>query len=181
MNRRGISMLEMLICCSLFLLALVLCGQLALAGINTRRHSMEQNGAFRQTVTLFYQLQRDLQESRQIYLPDLNDLGPHQPGLDSASLVLRRVSGDASPEVVGWTLKGQQLSRTLYRPDFDPNVPASQLPLSNEIPRQVAGVGRFLVQLEAPGQHFGIRLVRLELDCAKPADQKLILSQTLWH
>jgi hypothetical protein len=174
-------MLEMLICSGLFLLALALCGQLAMAGINTRRHSMEQNGAFRQTVTLFYQLQRDVQQCQQVYLPDLTDLAPHQPGSNSSALVLRLLAGTGSAQVVGWTLNGQEWSRTLYQNDFDPAVPATHLPAVEGLPHKVVGVDRFLVQLEGPGQHFGHRLLRLELDCSKPAEQKLISSQKLWH
>ena len=179
MTRRGLSIVEMLISSALFLLALGLCGTLAMAGINTRRQRMDQNGAFRESVTLFHQLQRDVQESKQVYLPDLDTLAAYQPGKTSPSLVLRLVSGEGNPEVVGWTLLDEQLVRTLYRNDFDPALPATQQPDPNSLAHKARGISRFLIQLEPPGKHFGSRLLRLELDCAKPADQKLVASQML--
>lgn len=173
-KRQGISFLEMLISSALFLLALGLCGQLAMAGIHTRQRNTERNGAFRQTVTLFHQLQRDLQDCEQVYQPDLNDLAPHLPGQNEPPLALRVTRADGTPLVVSWKVAEETLCRTLYRPDFNPLVVASQVPLAGEFPDKSSGVERFLVQLEPPGQHFGSRLLRLELDCAKPAAQKLI-------
>lgn len=164
----------MLISAALFLLALGLCGQLAMAGIHTRQRNTERNSAFRQTVTLFHQLQRDLQDCEGVYLPDLNDLAAHQPGQNGPPLTLRVTRGDGVVQVVAWKIDAETLSRTLYRPDFDPAASATQVPQPGELPLKSAGVERFLLQLEPPGQHYGNRLLRIELDCAKPAEQKLI-------
>ncbi len=177
--RRGITLLEVLISSGLFLLALVLCGELAMAGIRTRSRNSDRNGAFRQTVTLFHQLQRDLQDCKQVYLPDIQDLNAHQPGRDSAPLILRNLGPDGTPQVISWMLAGEQLSRTLYRTDFDPLLPATHLALADQRPLKCLGVGRFLLVLEPPGNHYGNRLLRVELDCAKPAQQKLIAGQRL--
>lgn len=173
------TILEVLISGGLFVLALALCGELAVMGIRSRSQSMNKNGEFRANLTLLHQLQVDLKETRQIYLPDLSDLAAHQPGTDSAALVLRLPAMDGSPRVVGWNLANQELRRIIYRPDFHPGVPASHLPQPNERTLTTQGIGNFTLQLEPPGQNYGSKLLRIRMDCLKPALQKIDVSQRL--
>ena len=79
MKRAGITFLEILVSGALFLLALGVCGELAIVGIRSRNQSMNKNGEFRANLTLLHQLQVDLKEVRGIYLPDLSDLAAHLP------------------------------------------------------------------------------------------------------
>lgn len=179
MRRSGLTILEVLISGGLFVLALALCGELAVMGIRSRSQSMNKNGEFRANLTLLHQLQVDLKEARQIYLPDLSDLAPHQPGLDSAALVLRLPAPDGAPRVVGWNLADSELRRIIYQPDFNPLVPASHLPQPNERTLTTQGIGNFTLQLQPPGEHYGSKLLRVRMDCLRPALQKIDISQRL--
>ncbi|MFN8606339.1 MAG: hypothetical protein U0931_02320 [Vulcanimicrobiota bacterium] len=173
------TILEVLFSGSLFLLALAVCSQLAIVSIRSRNQSMNKNGEFRANLTLLHQLQVDLKECRQIYLPDLSDLAPHRPGLDSPALVLSLPAADGSPRVLGWSLSGSQLRRTFYRPDFDPAVLASQVPLTDERSLNCEGIGNFTLQMQPPGQNYGSKLLRIQMDCLKPALQKIDVTQRL--
>ena len=179
MRRAGITLLEILVSGALFLLALGVCGELAIVGIRSRNQSMNKNGEFRANLTLVHQLQVDLKEVRGIYSPDLSDLAAHRPGVDSASLVLRLPAPDGSPRVVGWNLVESQLQRTIYRPDFNPAAPASHIPQPDERVLTTNGIGHFSLQLEPPGQHYGATLVRSEIECSKPVLQRIVMTQRL--
>ncbi|MBN9415763.1 hypothetical protein ABS71_06700 [bacterium SCN 62-11] len=173
------TILEVLISGGLFVLALALCGELAVMGIRSRNQSMNKNGEFRANLTLLHQLQVDLKETRQIYLPDLNDLAPHQPGKDSAALVLRLPGPDGSPRVVGWNIQDLELRRVIYKPDFNPAVPASHVPQPQERTLNTRGIGNFTLQLEPPGQNYGSKLLHIQMDCLDPALQKIEVTQRL--
>lgn len=173
------TLLEVLISGSLFLLALAVCGELAVVSIRSRNQAMNKNGQFRANLTVLHQLELDLKESRQIYLPDLSDLAPHRPGLDSPSLVLRLPAPDGTPRVLGWNVSGDELRRTIYKPDFNPAVPASQLPAPNERNLSTEGIANFTLQMLPPGQNYGSQLLRLQMDCLKPALQKIDLTLRL--
>lgn len=179
MRRAGITLLEILISGGIFLLALGVCGELAIMGIRSRNQSMNKNGEFRANLTLLHQLQVDLKEARGIYLPDLSDFSGHRPGVDSASLVLRLPAPDGSPRVVGWNLVESQLRRTIYKPDFNPSLPATHLPQPDERPLTTNGIGNFTLQQEPPGQHYGSNLMRIEVECTKPVLQKIVMTQRL--
>lgn len=170
---------EVLISGGLFVLAVGLCGELAVMGIRSRSQSMNKNGEFRANLTLLHQLQVDLKETREIYLPDLSDLAPHQPGTDSTALVLRLPGPDGAPRVVGWNMRSNQLRRTIYKPDFNPLVPASHVPESNQRTLTTEGIGNFTLQLEPPGQNYGSKLLRIRMDCMRPALQKIDFSLRL--
>lgn len=163
----------MLICAGLFLLALVLCGQLALAGVRTRQQTQDRNGAFRQVVTLFHQLQRDLQQCRQIYCPDLELLAVHHPGQGSPALVLRGVGEAGAPSVLAWTLNQGELVRRFYGNDFHPAWTATHLPLPGSQSRRSLGVKSLALQLQPPGHNFGSRLLLLELQTSETVPQRL--------
>lgn len=173
------TILEVLISSGLFVLALALCGEMAVMGIRSRNQSMNKNGEFRANLTLLHQLQVDLKESRQIYLPDLNDYLPHQPGKDSAALVLRLPGPDGSPRVVGWNLEEMVLKRTIYQPDFNPTVPASHVPQPQQRELTTRGIGNFTLQMEPLGQNYGSKLLRIQMDCLDPALQKIDVTQRL--
>ena len=173
------TILEVLISGGLFLLALALCGELAVMGIRSRNQSMNKNGEFRANLTLLHQLQVDLKETRQIYLPDLNDLAAHQPGKDAAALVLRLPGPDGTPRVVGWNLENMELRRVVYKPDFNPAVPASHVPKPQERTLTTRGIGNFTLQLEPPGQNYGSKLLHIKMDCLDPALQKIEVTQRL--
>lgn len=173
------TILEVLISSGLFVLALALCGELAVMGIRSRNQSMNKNGEFRANLTLLHQLQVDLKEARQIYLPDVNDLAPHRPGQGSAALVLRLPGPDGSPRVVGWTTDSTELRRIIYRPDFNPAAPATHLPQPQERMLTTQGIGNFTLQLDPPGQNFGGKLLRIRMDCLDPALQKVEICQRL--
>ncbi|MBS2039949.1 hypothetical protein JST97_33495 [bacterium] len=173
------TLLEVLISGSLFLLALAICAELAVVSVRSRNQAMNKNGEFRANLTLLHQLQLDLKECRQIYQPDLSDLGPHRPGVDSSSLVLRLPGPDGNPRVLGWNVAGSELRRTIYRPDFNPLVAASQVPALNERSLTTEGIGHFTVQMLPPGQNYGSQLLRIQMDCLKPALQKIDLTLRL--
>lgn len=173
MAQRGLTLLEILICAGLFSLALALCGQLALAGVRTRQQAEDRNGAFRQVVTLFHQLQRDIQQSRQIYCPDPDSLAVHHPGQGSSALVLRVVGEAGMPGVVAWTLSEGELIRRLYRNDFNPAWLITQAPLPGSQLRRSPGVKRFSLQLQPPGKNYGSRLLVVDLEFFDPVPQRL--------
>ena len=177
--KRGLTMLEVLISGGLFILALGLCGELAVMGIRSRNQSMNKNGEFRANLTLLHQLQVDLKEARQIYLPDLSDLAPHRPGVDSAALVLRLPGPDGLPRVVGWNIENTQLKRMIYRPDFNPALAATHQLQPDEHMLSTQGIGNFTLQMDPPGQNYGCKLLRLRMDCLQPALQKIDIAQRL--
>lgn len=172
-------MLEVLISGGLFVMALALCGELAVVGIRSRNQSMNKNGEFRANLTLLHQLQVDLKETRQIYLPDLSDLASHQPGVDSSALVLRLPGPDGVPRVVAWNIESTQLRRIIYMPDFNPALPATHVPKPAERTLSTQGIGNFTLQLEPPGQNYGSKILRIRMDCLQPALQKIDISQRL--
>lgn len=173
-SRRAHTLLELLIASTLFLLALAVCGQLAITGVRSRQQGMERNHDFRQIITVFHQLEREVRSCQALYLPDLSDLNPVQPGLTAPPLVVVVHDPEGQPQVMAWSWREDQLLRTQYRPDFDPGLLASQIPLAQTRQLKSPGVQAFRVQLEAPGPNFGARLVRLEVQCAPPLQHQLV-------
>ena len=158
-------MLEVLISGGLFVMALALCGELAVVGIRSRNQSMNKNGEFRANLTLLHQLQVDLKET--------------QPGVDSSALVLRLPGPDGVPRVVAWNIESTQLRRIIYMPDFNPALPATHVPKPAERTLSTQGIGNFTLQLEPPGQNYGSKILRIRMDCLQPALQKIDISQRL--
>jgi hypothetical protein len=173
-TRRGTTMIELLIACTLFLLALALCGRLAVLGMRSRTRGIDRNSEFRRIITLFHLLQQDFQSMQSVYLPDLSDFGPHEPGSSASALVMRGYSTDGTLQVIGWQLHSGELSRTLYRLDFNPTVATTHVPLPEARPLRSAGVAAFRLQQQPPGPNFGARLLNIELECAPPVQLKLL-------
>ena len=173
MKKRGITVLELLISSSLFLLALVICGELAVVGVRSRNHSMDRNSEIRKLVTAFQTLQRELKLAEFYYGPDLNDLAEHRPGLDAGSLVVGGRDSDGQPRVSGWRSDGQQLIHGLYRNDFHPTLLATHQLLSGTNQQRTAGVIQLKLRRLPPGEHFGGRLLWLEIESAPPLRQRL--------
>lgn len=174
MKRKGTTMIELLIACTLFLLALGLCGRLAVLGMRSRAQGMDKNSEFRRIITLFHQLQQDTQSAQTIYLPDLEDYASHQPGVNAAALVMRGYAPDGTPQVIGWRLQETELSRTLYALDFNPAVAATHVPLPQSRPLRSKGIERFSLQQQPPGPNYGARLLNIEIECAPPVKSRLL-------
>ena len=171
-STQGLTILEALIAAGLFLLALAICGQLAVMGVRARNQGMDRNSEFRRVITLFHLLERDIRACQDIYFPQpALDFQAKQPGVLHASLVLRHLNADNVPEVAGWALRGDELSRVTYRPDFNPPVSASHQLLPDTKVSKSRGVESFIFRREPPGQHFGAQLVYLEVRCPKPLNQ----------
>jgi type II secretory pathway component PulJ len=166
---RGVTLVELLFSCSLLLLGLALCGRLAVLGLRSRNPAMEKNLQFRQIITVLEQLERDVRSCRRFYRPDLSDLAPHQE-----TLVLSNYSTDGTLQVVGWRLDQGRLQRTIYNLDFNPSVAATHVPLAGSRSLQTTGVERFQMRQLPPGEHFGSRLLELEVVCAAPARHRLL-------
>lgn len=173
-TRSAHTLLELLISSALFLLALAVCGQLAVTGVKSRQQGMDRNQDFRQIVTLFHQMEREVRSCQALYLPDLSDYNPTQPGVSAPSLVVVVQDPDGQPQVMAWSFRQDELLRIQYRPDFDPTTPASQQPLSQARQLKSPGIKNFRVQLEPPGSNFGARLIRLEIECAPPLHHRLV-------
>lgn len=179
MKRQGLTLAELLISMSLFLLALTLCGRLAVLGMRSRAQGMDRNSEFRRIITLFHQLQQDLQNVRTVYQPDLSDFQPHQPGVDAEALVFSFTGSDGTPQVIGWSLSGAELTRTFYRPDFQPGLPVTQQPLPSTRQLRVPGLDRFVLQQQPPGPNFGAHLLQVDVRCAPPLKHELLTTLSL--
>lgn len=173
-TRSAHTLLELLISSALFLIVLTVCGQLAVTGVKSRQQGMDRNHDFRQIVTLFHQMEREVRSCQTLYLPDLSDFSPAQPGVTAPPLVVVVVDPEGQPQVMAWSWRQEELLRTQYRPDFDPSSPASQQPLAQTRQLKSPGIQGFRVQLEPPGPNFGARLIRLEVECAPPLKHRLI-------
>jgi hypothetical protein len=173
MKARGITLAELLISASLFLLALLVCGELALVGVRSRNQTMDRNSEIRQWVTAFQSFQRELRLARVLYSPDLSDLSEKRPGIDSPALVVATSDASGLPKVSGWKMDGQQLMHFLYRNDYDPARPATQQLLTGSSPQRIPGVVALKVRRLPPGDHYGGRLLRLELEPVPPHNQRL--------
>lgn len=172
--RAGHTLVELLLAMSLFMLALVLCGRLAVLGMRSRSDGMERNSEFRRIITTFHQLQQDVHQLRRLYAPDLSDFGVRRPGQDSRAFVFSTHASDGSLQVIGWSLREQELARTVYRPDFDPAVPASQIPQDRARQLSSGGIADFRLQQQPPGANFGSRLLTVEVVCAPPLQHRLL-------
>ncbi len=173
MRVRGITLAELLISSSLFLLALLVCGELALVGVRSRNQTMDRNSEIRQWVTAFQSFQRELRLGRTLYSPDLSDLSEKRPGIDAPALVVATSDASGQPRVSGWLMDGQQLVHVLYRNDYDPARPSTQQPMMGSVPQRIPGVVALKVRRLPPGDHYGGRLLRLELEPLPPHNQRL--------
>ena len=177
-GRHGSTLPEMLIGMTLFMLALAMCGELAVTAVRSRSHAMDRNGPFRELVTRFSLLEQDLTDADRIYAPDLHDYAPHHPGSEAALAVALRQS-DGSPGVVVWMLRGDEWQRQLYRPDFDPAVAASQVPLDRTLPQKLSHVRAFTIRQLPPGANGGAPLLQLEVTPAEPLHETLVTCVSL--
>lgn len=173
-KKRATTLLETLIAASLFLLALGIATSLAQTGIRSRQRGMDKNLEFRQAVTLFHQLEKDVRSSRRLYAPDPNTFDLRQPGLDSPPLILRIPQPQADDQVVAWYYQNQTLIRQFYRPDFHPMLSASQQPLVSERVHQSSSFSHFSLRFRPPGQAYGTPLMDLECGTRQPDGKPLL-------
>lgn len=166
-GRKAVTLAELLIAVSLFMLALGICAELALVGIRTRSHAMQQNGELRQVVTVFQQLQFDLLASQRLYQPDVNNFQAQ------SGVVLVRSDGDGLPQVVGWSWQAEELRRVIYQSGYDPLQPSTHNVLPEHVQRS-RGVLSFELRRLPPGRHFGSSLVEIGLEYGRPVGQKFV-------
>ena len=159
---RGVTLIELLISCGLFILALVVIGQLTVRAMSSRSQTEDKNQVFRAATIVLDQMQRDLEHAEAIYSPyAVSDVqGLYHPGDADAALVLY-TQGSASP-VVGycWNKTAKTLTRALYEPAFDPKVSSSWILLATQHPKTVTGVTAFSVTFSTRAQNYGALLVR---------------------
>lgn len=179
MKRSAITLLELLVSNTLFLLALIICSQLAITSIRSRSQSLDKNTAFKAQITLIHQLQIDLKEAHKFYSPDLYDFALYQPGVNGQALVLCPDDKEGKPQVLGWVAQGNILKRTIYKPDFNPLLTATHLPSPQYHQLHCDGIGNFTIQMQPIGQNYGCKLLRIQLDCLKPALQKIQILEYL--
>ena len=161
-GRGGSTLIEMLIACGLFLLAMVVIGQLTVRAMTSHNQTVDKNQVFRAATIVLDHLQRDLEHTQAIYSPySSSDLtGIYHPGAADATLVLK-TQGTLSP-VVGYRFDtaSNTLVRLLYEPGYDPAVLASQVPLASENPRKVNSIQSFSVDFIPRSQSYGTLMVR---------------------
>ncbi len=131
---RGHTLLELLISSGLLLLALALCGQLAVTGMRTKMATEDKNQVFRAATILLDEINREMLRADRVLLPPAiarftnygTDVHPGDPGVPP--LVLRVETTPAL--VVGYRFDREErtVSRILYAPTFDPAVPGTHTP-----------------------------------------------------
>ena len=149
MRRRGTTLIEVLIAAGLFLLSLILCGQLSVLGMRSQSTTVDKNQAFRWATAGVDQLNRDLAHTTQIYLPvELSDskfvgTAAHPGGpqvfhpVATKPLVVQSSSINGGPTVVGYWW--DSTNSTLTRVPYDPNYTiASHSVLSGQQPKAIA-------------------------------------------
>ena len=144
-NRSGLTVLELLISASLFLLALTIIGQLAVLGMRSKVTTEDKNVAFRSGTVALDELNRDLGHCEVIYSPSAFTTA--HPGQADAPLIFRTISsrtGSAQPAVVSYRLdkRSRILERAFYDVGFDPAVSSSQVLAAGETSKALAPVGR---------------------------------------
>jgi hypothetical protein len=138
----GSTLIEVLIASGLFLLSLLLCGELSVVGMHSETSTTDKNQAFRWGTTALDELNRDLAHTTEIYQPSLGYAKGQSPVhlITTIPLVLRSSSASLGPTVVGYALDSSKgtLTRTPYNPAYDPASPGSLVLLSGQQPKVVA-------------------------------------------
>lgn len=159
---RGVTLIELLISCGLFILALIVVGQLTVRAMSSRSQTEDKNQVFRAATIVLDQMQRDLEHAEAIYSPyaPTDVQGIYHPGDVDAPLVLW-TQGSNSP-VVGyrWDKSAKTLTRALYDPSFDPKVPTTWGLLTTERPKIITGITGFSVNFCTRAQNYGALLVQ---------------------
>lgn len=169
-RRRGHTVIEVLVTGVLFLMVLIMCGELAIRGMRIKTQTEDKNQAFRTATIALDQLNRDLLHCDAVLLPaaPVADDTPLQPGVGNEKpLVIRSNPVGAGPaSVIGYRYDpaGQTLVRLLYQPDFDPVDVGKQNLLPKEPPKVVANwLADFRIQFRHPRWAYGQRMVQTDV------------------
>lgn len=163
-GHRGVTIIELVIASALFLLALIVIGQLALMGMRTKAVTEDKNEAFRSGTIAQDLLERDIAHCDQVYFPD--PLTSAHPGQNGEGPLVIRTCNDGKKAVVGYRLDAEQrvLERFFYEPDFDPAKPATQKLRTGDRTRQQANwVEDFRIARLDPTQFGGCKLLETEI------------------
>lgn len=144
-----------------------------MVGVRSRNQSMDRNSEIRKLVTAFQSLQRELKLAEHFYGPDLTDFNEHRPGLDAATLVVGGRDSHGQARVGGWRCDGRELIHGLYRNDFHPAFSATHQLLTGTRLERIGGVAHLKLRRLPPGEHFGGRLLWVELESTPPLRQRL--------
>jgi hypothetical protein len=167
-SRQAVTLVELLISSSLFLLALGMCGMLAQSAVKGRNRTLDQNGEFRQSYTQLQLLQRDVLLARQIYWPDTRDYSSKRLGL-----VLRVAYPEGRDEVVFWSHLREEMIRQIYRSDYDPSSIPTHQPKPGELPKSSAHLLQTQQRFLPPGENGGAGLLELRFTWGAPVHQEL--------
>jgi type II secretory pathway pseudopilin PulG len=162
-RQAGATLIELLISCGLFILALVVIGQLTVRAMTTRSQTEDKNQVFRSATIVLDQMQRDLEHAEAIYSPNppSDPQGIYHPGDVDAPLLLHTQGSVSSVVGYRWDKTAKTLTRTLYDPSFgDPAVATSWVVLSTEHPKTITGVTFFSVTFLTRAQNYGALLVQ---------------------
>lgn len=167
--RHGMTLIEILIAGGLFVLVLVLVGQLTVAAYTSNTRTTSKNQALRDGTIAVDRLDRELSMCSRVLLPTplVPETVYHGGGQGAVPLVFRTYTSKASPseQVVAYRFDANQkiLERLVYDPGFDPGVPASQV--LEEPARELAQwVEDFRFRQAAPALTSGAPFIRVELD-----------------
>ena len=161
---RGVTIIELVIASALFLLSLVVIGQLALMGMHTKAVTEDKNEAFRSGTIAQDLLQRDIAHCDRIYSPD--PLTSAHPGQNGDRPLVMRTYNDGKKAVVGYRLHAEQrvLERFFYEPDFDPTkIATHKLRTGDRAREQAKWVEDFRIERLDPSQFGGCKLVETEI------------------
>ena len=153
---RGTTLIELLIACGLFLLSLVIIGQLTVRAMTSRSQTEDKNQVFRAATVILDQMQRDLEHTEAIYSPSAEPTGPIS---GDPTLVLR--TWGTKTVVVGYHYDRQAhiLRRLLYDPGYDPAQPATQTLLAGEMGKEAHAIDDFVVIFLDRAQSYGTCVV----------------------
>ncbi|MBI3924171.1 MAG: hypothetical protein HY319_01395 [Armatimonadetes bacterium] len=162
----GVTLIEVLIASGLFVLVLVLVGQLTVAAYWSHSQTTSKNQVMRDGSIALDRLNRELSMCTDLLLPD-----PAVPETDyqgTQPLVFRTYTSRANPlpeSVLAYRFDSARkaLERRVYEPSFDPADPVTQIPMGE--PRIVAQkVVGFKYRIVAPALTGGTPFVRLQLE-----------------
>ncbi len=162
MTRRGVSLVEIMVCASVFLLAMVIMGELTVVGMRTRVKTEDKNQAFRSGTLLLEELSRDLTHCTAVLEPvDFSN------GTPVSALALETWSSRGTPgkAVVGYRFDSakRQVVRLIYDPAFVAGAPATQVAGPDERPETCNWIREFQVRSLDPKTRFGTHQVRCDV------------------
>jgi type II secretory pathway pseudopilin PulG len=156
-KHRGHTLIELLISSTLFLLILILMGELAVRATTTRNKTEDKNQVFREATVCLDNLQRDLLHTSRVYSPGDLAQGIYHPGNGDPVLVVAIDSAD--PSVIGYRYDRAQrrIARVVYQTTFDPGLPATQIVDSTQREKYLihSGLEDFSVTLNKPSVQMG--------------------------